>query len=44
LLPVPKQPLPPYAPPRAHLKDYRAVFAEGKPKHHRNRCGVDGRV
>jgi hypothetical protein len=34
---VPEQQLPPYAPARAHSKDYRAIFLAGMPKHHRNR-------
>jgi hypothetical protein len=35
--PLPEQHLPPYAPDRAHSKDYRAIFLDNMPKHHRNR-------
>lgn len=38
MLPKPSNPLPPYAPPRAHLKDYKAAFRAQMPQHHRNRC------
>jgi hypothetical protein len=41
MLPHPSQPLPPYAPPRAHQKDYAAVFSAQMPRHHRNQC-VEG--
>ncbi|KAI8467254.1 MAG: hypothetical protein J3K34DRAFT_523859 [Monoraphidium minutum] len=37
MLPHPRDPLPPYAPPRAHAKDYRAAFRTQLPKHGRNR-------
>lgn len=33
--PRPKQFLPPYAPPRAHQKDYRAIYFAEKPLHNR---------
>lgn len=32
------RPLPPYAPLRAHTKDYNKIFHETKPQFHRNRC------
>ncbi|KIZ01278.1 hypothetical protein MNEG_6686, partial [Monoraphidium neglectum] len=35
MLPKPSQPLPPYAPPRAHLKDYKAIFNSQMPRHNR---------
>ncbi|GBF92183.1 hypothetical protein Rsub_05265 [Raphidocelis subcapitata] len=37
MLPHPSQPLPPYAPPRAHQKDYAAIFSAQMPVHHRNK-------
>jgi hypothetical protein len=41
--PVPEQYLPPYAPARAHSKNYGAIFAAGMPKHNRNRWVGIGR-
>jgi hypothetical protein len=41
--PLPEQYLPPYAPARAHSKNYGAVFAAGMPKHNRNRWVGIGR-
>eukprot|EP00879_Flechtneria_rotunda_P016919 GHRR01017712.1.p1 GENE.GHRR01017712.1~~GHRR01017712.1.p1 ORF type:complete len:169 (+),score=55.36 GHRR01017712.1:258-764(+) len=35
--PVPEQPLPPYAPAARHQKNYREIFLQEMPKHHRNR-------
>lgn len=40
MLPHPDQPLPPYAPPSAHMKNYKAVVATQMPKHHRNRWAL----
>lgn len=39
--PVPKQQLPPYAPVRAHSKDYRKIYFQTRPQFHRGRCVVD---
>lgn len=40
MMPKPMQHLPPFAPARAHEKDYRAVMLAGMPKHHRNRYAL----
>jgi len=39
--PPPKNPLPPWAPDKAYLKDYKAIFLKTRPWRGTNRCDID---